>query len=122
FNPRLAWTIVGILTAGAYLTSEILLISPLIAYLLIKAIYLRSPLNNFGKYGDFSYGIYIFAFPIQQLLVYYLPGISWAENCILSFPITLLFAILSWHFIEKRCLTLKNISVTQFIKRQSRGI
>jgi peptidoglycan/LPS O-acetylase OafA/YrhL len=122
FPLPLVSTIVGILIAGAYFTGEMLLISPLIAYLLIKAIYLRSPLNNFGKYGDFSYGIYIFAFPIQQFLVYYLPGISWVENCMLSFPMALLFAVASWHFVEKRCLALKNISVTQFIKRQSRGI
>jgi peptidoglycan/LPS O-acetylase OafA/YrhL len=113
----------AILLIGAYITDDILLISPAIAFILIKAIYLRGPLNSFGKYGDFSYGIYIYAFPIQQFFVYAFPGIGWMENCILSFPMTLICAIASWHCVEKRCLAFKNISVRQLIKRQlQRGI
>ena len=27
-------------------------------------------LSRFGRYGDFSYGIYLFAFPVQQILVH----------------------------------------------------
>ena len=32
-------------------------------------------LYRWAKRGDFSYGIYLYAFPIQQLLVRYVPGL-----------------------------------------------
>jgi peptidoglycan/LPS O-acetylase OafA/YrhL len=44
------------------------------AYLLFWiAIHPRIHLKDFGRYGDFSYGTYLYAFPIQQLAVCYLP-------------------------------------------------
>ena len=59
-------------------------------------------LNNFGKYGDFTYGIYIYHFPVIQLFVFlglfnkYPPLII----CTLVLMVTLLLAIMSWYFIE----------------------
>jgi len=59
-------------------------------------------LNNFGKYGDFTYGIYIYHFPIIQLFVFlglfnkYPPLII----CTSVLMLTLLLAILSWYLIE----------------------
>jgi|TARA_B110000046_G_scaffold183590_1_gene220006 peptidoglycan/LPS O-acetylase OafA/YrhL len=59
-------------------------------------------LNNFGKYGDFTYGIYIYHFPLIQLFVYlglfnkYPPILI----CMLFLMLTLLLAILSWYLIE----------------------
>lgn len=66
------------------------------------------PLNYTGKFGDFSFGVYIYAFPIQQ-------GIIWSTANRLPFYyalslsciITLFFAILSWHYVEKPALRLK---------------
>lgn len=63
---------------------------------------------GFGKYGDFSYGIYIYAFPIQEMIVYLCHNrFSPLENFLIAFPITLVFAIASWHIIEKNALKLK---------------
>ena len=63
-------------------------------------------LNNFGKYGDFTYGLYIYHFPIIQLFRQY--NLFERYNPILMaffvILITLLFAIFSWFFIEKRFL------------------
>ena len=59
-------------------------------------------LNNFGKYGDFTYGIYIYHFPVIQLFVAlglfnkYPPLII----CTLVLMLTLVLAILSWYLIE----------------------
>lgn len=63
--------------------------------------------NFLDKYGDFSYGLYIFAFPVQQLLIYFNPTIKPIVLFITSFMVTLMFAIFSWFFIEKPALSLK---------------
>jgi peptidoglycan/LPS O-acetylase OafA/YrhL len=65
-------------------------------------------LNNVGKYGDFSYGLYIYAFLIQQTIVHFINGISVIQLFILSALITFPFAYFSWTFIESRALKLKN--------------
>lgn len=71
----------------------------------------RLKLHNFGKYGDFSYGIYIYAFPIQQIMVHLFNNqLTPLENFALSFPFTLMFAVGSWYLIEKRALKYKNHS------------
>jgi len=63
-------------------------------------------LGNFGKYGDFSYGIYILHFPILQLMI---ANHLFADSPILFIAVAgvlvLFFSILLWHFIEKPFLT-----------------
>jgi peptidoglycan/LPS O-acetylase OafA/YrhL len=69
-----------------------------------------SYLNNFGKYGDVSYGIYILHFPIIQCLVS-LGFFDLFNPFILLIAIVILVVLLgflSWHLIESR-----------FIKRRS---
>jgi len=63
--------------------------------------------RHFNKLGDYSYGIYIYAFPIQQALAHYWKGIGSIEMIAFSFPITLVLAFASWHLIEKRALSFK---------------
>ena len=65
-------------------------------------------MHRFGQYGDFSYGLYLYAFPIQQLIVYLLPiKIGVVTMIILSIGFTFPIAILSWKFIEKPSLDLR---------------
>lgn len=65
-------------------------------------------LYNFAKYGDFSYGIYIYGFLIQQVIIRIFDGnMSSTLNYMISLPITFLCAFLSWHIIEKRALNFK---------------
>lgn len=64
-------------------------------------------IRKFNKIGDYSYGIYIYAFPVQQSLAAIVPNISVAEMVIFSFLVTLFLSVLSWHLIEKKCLKLK---------------
>lgn len=74
--------------------------------LVIIAAYSLSFLNNFGKFGDFTYGIYIYHFPIIQLFRQY--NLFERYNPILMasyvIAITFLFAAFSWYYIEKRFL------------------
>jgi len=62
----------------------------------------RLRLPNVTRYGDLSYGIYIYAFPIQQVVTSWIGPGHWAVNLILALPPTLICAALSWHLIEKR--------------------
>jgi len=63
--------------------------------------------RRFNACGDFSYGVYIWAFPIQQTLALAFPGLSLWEMIALSAAITLAIAHLSWRLVEKRALSLK---------------
>ncbi len=62
---------------------------------------------SFNRLGDYSYGLYIYAFPTQQLISYYHPGIKQFPLFGLAFPCILVAAVLSWHFIEKPALRRK---------------
>ena len=60
-------------------------------------------LTDFARYGDFSYGTYLYAFPIQQLIMkFFGHPISPYLLSAIAVPLTLMAAILSWHLIEKR--------------------
>ena len=65
-------------------------------------------LNRFGRFGDFSFGVYIYAFPVQQTLVW-AGGKDWsfAYGLTLAALITLACAALSWHLVERQALGLK---------------
>ena len=56
---------------------------------------------------DLSYGVYLYAWPMQALVLSSLPQSGWWGNILLSAPPTLLFAALSWHLVEKPALSLK---------------
>jgi peptidoglycan/LPS O-acetylase OafA/YrhL len=64
--------------------------------------------QRFGRYGDFSYGPYIYAFPVQQAVVS-LAGnqLTLMQSFVASATCTLALAVLSWHFVEAPALRLK---------------
>lgn len=73
-------------------------------------------LHRLSKYGDFSYGIYIYAFPIQQTVTLYNGGqMSPLLNFLISLPLSLICAFLSWHLVEKHSLKLKKHGLMQSV-------
>ena len=84
----------------------------LAGYLIIYlALVPKSMLTKFGKYGDFSYGIYIWAFPVQQVIAQYFSSKGPLFNALVSFPIVLIVAIISWYLVEKPALARKKKSI-----------
>lgn len=60
--------------------------------------------------GDYSYGIYLYAFPIQQAVIVCLPDHRiWYVNFAISLPISAAFACISWWFVEKPVMDRKAV-------------
>lgn len=99
--------IIAVITVWIDLILNIKLFSPMMIGIIVLYIaYSFKFLNNFGKYGDFTYGIYIFHFPIIRVFTTlgffqdYNPYIM-AVVCML---LVVAVGICSWHFYEKKFL------------------
>lgn len=65
-------------------------------------------IRAYNRLGDYSYGIYVYAFPLQGWAVWAFGPQSALENMLYSAPPTLILSVLSWHLVEKPALdTLK---------------
>jgi len=63
-----------------------------------------------ARFGDFSYGLYLYAFPIQQIIGQISAGrLSPEAMLIITLPVTLLLAVISWHFVEQPALRIKHV-------------
>lgn len=66
--------------------------------------------QKIGRSSDYSYGMYIYGFVVQQVTAYFglhkLGYVPYVVGCIV---ITFAFAWASWHLIEKRAMKLKNL-------------
>lgn len=91
-----------------YRPSSIALFYIVCAYAIFYFAYIpKGPLLKFNSVGDYSYGIYILGYPIQQTMEQLLPNLSLPIYFGITFVITLVLAITSWHLLEKRALSFK---------------
>ena len=76
------------------------------AYLLFWfAYHPRVRLHGWGLRGDFSYGTYLYAFPIQQLLIRHFPSLRDPSSLFLvATALSIAAGWASWHLVEKRFL------------------
>lgn len=89
-----------------------------IAYMVFYLAYIPAGfIRKYNLIGDYSYGIYIYAFPVQQSLAALIPGISVLYMFMFSAVVTILLAGISWHAVEKRTLGLKENFVAQIKSR-----
>ena len=78
------------------------------AIIIIWFVYRFKKLAVVSNYGDFSYGFYLFHFPVIQTMVHFgYFNDSPLLLFVLCFFIILLLSILSWHLLEKRVLRRK---------------
>lgn len=107
-SPALA-LVGGGLAALAWLTPLFIPVFTIaVSYAVFVLGYARLPwIGTYNRLGDYSYGMYVYAFPIQQ-------GVAWFGvtsplwNVAFALPLTLACAVLSWHLVEAPALTLKS--------------
>jgi peptidoglycan/LPS O-acetylase OafA/YrhL len=75
---------------------------------LYLALHPKLPIIPATRFGDLSYGLYIFGWPSEQVVIWLLHGqTSWWLEFLLATLLAGGLAFLSWHLVEKRALRLK---------------
>ena len=76
--------------AGAYL-------------LLVAAFHPAIHLHGWSRFGDSSYGTYLYGFPVQQMIMHSIGHLvsPWRLFCPRPTPLTLSCAVVSWHVVER---------------------
>ena len=98
-------------TLGVLLASLVgvqLLVLPLAVPYTVLWLALRLPTRHVERYGDISYGLYIYGWPVMQILV--LLGVARlgpVPLAVASIVVTVPFALLSWRYVEAPCMHLK---------------
>jgi peptidoglycan/LPS O-acetylase OafA/YrhL len=65
-------------------------------------------LNQIGRFGDVSYGVYVYAFGVQQTVMWVVGRtFPFAAGLLIAAGITTLCAYLSWYLVERPALALK---------------
>ena len=80
---------------------------------LLLALRPGGPIRAYNRLGDYSYGIYVYAFPVQGLMVWAFGPQTPLMNILTAFALTLLCAVVSWHLIERPAL--------RYVRQQARA-
>jgi peptidoglycan/LPS O-acetylase OafA/YrhL len=121
----LSLPILGMLVLLAWLGRETDLAYPMTVLTLTYGVFWlgyapSGAIRTFNRLGDYSYGIYIYAFPLQGLVVWIWGPVGPQLNILLSLPMVLLCAVASWHIIERPALEFARARVvkSQLLKRR----
>ena len=74
---------------------------------MLGEMYWQQVSDGLKQIGDMSYGTYIYAFPIQQMLIAMIPDITPVGLMALTTLCVLPIAFASWRLVEKNALSLK---------------
>jgi peptidoglycan/LPS O-acetylase OafA/YrhL len=109
FDPRIALVALAGLAASIPLGRFILLFPIFGSYLVLYvALERRLPVMPAARFGDLSYGLYIYGWPVEQFVTWLLGGAApWWRVFALSLPAAAAVAFLSWHLVEAPALRLK---------------
>ncbi len=109
-SPSIALFLVGALiffhpVSGLWTELALYLVAPYCVLALATA---ASPgLQHAGRFGDPSYGIYLYGWPMQQIALHFIPNLTPIGNTLIALPLAAVAAYGSWHLIEKRALAAK---------------
>ena len=111
WRDRLAlsiWGFGGLALLAAALRDTALAYPALVAALFYGTFWLAyvpgGVLRAYNRLGDYSYGMYIYAFPLQGLVVWLWHPATPLAHIALALPLTLVAAVLSWHLVERPAL------------------
>ena len=96
-----------------------------VAYMTMYFGLIPLPKSRLLASGDYSYGIYLYGFPITQSLIAIKPewftggNVQFFSLLVASTVLTTLFAAASWHVVEKRALSLKSRLPSRWTQRPS---
>ncbi|VVP27667.1 hypothetical protein PS900_04188 [Pseudomonas fluorescens] len=77
-------------------------------FLVIFVAHCKIPvISNIYIKDDVSYGVYVYSFPVQQIIVLSIPGVAPINTFLYSALVTLPIAFLSWRLVESKILKLK---------------
>jgi len=109
FDGRIALLALAGLLISVPLRQFILLFPVFGCYLALwLALTPRLPVIPAARFGDLSYGIYIYGWPVEQGVVWLLGGrAAWWQVFLLALPAAAALAFLSWHLVERPALRLK---------------
>lgn len=109
-NPILSYPILGILiliyAVGCFANWSYLFLLPSVVYMTFFFAFCKIDLSKFGSKYDLSYGVYIYAFPIQQILNQYFHHMG-IFSVIIVMLLSLACAFLSYNLVEKPFLNKK---------------
>jgi peptidoglycan/LPS O-acetylase OafA/YrhL len=110
--PYNVWLFLGatVVTYPLMFSDRTIYIYPiLLGYMTVFIGLTNFPKSKLLQSGDYSYGIYLYGFPITQVLVTAVPALRTNIFVLIAaaFVCTGLFAFLSWHLVEKRFLRLR---------------
>lgn len=117
YRDRLQWSLSMAAAALALTASLICLVPNGIRFTALPVAYftaylglLNPPRNSVVLSGDYSYGMYLYAYPIQQAVVALFPDHrNWYFNLAVSLPLAVAFAAFSWWCIEKPVMDRKGV-------------
>jgi peptidoglycan/LPS O-acetylase OafA/YrhL len=106
---RLSWLVLALLFAVDLVAQHSLVFGQARAVFLAYAVLCFGLLSAekkaiSGGWHDYSYGMYIYAFPVMTTLHHLLPGFGYFPLFLISAASTLPVAAFSWHLIEKPAL------------------
>lgn len=82
------------------------------AYIVFWLAYVPSGfIRRYNRFGDYSYGVYIYHFPVEQIFMFLVGGFAPLGLFVVSLPVSIFIAVISWIYVEKPWLSkLLNIS------------
>lgn len=109
-SPYVALVVVGALVAVILTNTAVALAGLPVAYLVFW-IALKIPLSTLSSTNDISYGMYIYAFPVQQVLALAFPDGELSVTAFIGLTVafTLPLAYASWTLVERPSMRLRRI-------------
>lgn len=89
------------------------------SYIILYLGYRWPQIINCTRHGDLSYGLYIYGWPAQQMLISAFPEMTVLQNILFSIALAIPFAWMSWHLIEKPFMRLRKYNFSDWLKARN---